>query len=125
MLFRSEDPYRVLKIGLTMDREALYERINLRVEMMLDEGLLPEVTGLLDRGYSRELKSMQSIGYRHMCDFIAGEVSWEETVRLLKRDTRRYAKRQMTWFRKDEDIHWVERSDIPAMQRLVEEWLRD
>lgn len=120
----SEDPYRVLKIGLTMDREALYDRINRRVEMMLDEGVLDEVKGLLARGYSRTLKSMQSIGYRHMCDFLAGEVSWEETVRLLKRDTRRYAKRQMTWFRKDEEIVWVERSDTAAMEKLVEEWLR-
>ncbi len=119
----SEDPYRVLKIGLTMDREALYDRINLRVDMMLDEGVLAEVEGLLARGYGRELKSMQSIGYRHMCDFLAGEVTWEETVRLLKRDTRRYAKRQMTWFRKDEGIVWVERSDTAAMKKLVEEWL--
>ncbi len=120
----SEEPYDVLKIGLHMDREKLYDRINRRVDIMLDEGLLAEVKELLARGYQRELKSMQSIGYRHMGDYLSGEVTWEETVRLLKRDTRRYAKRQMTWFRKDRDLVWATPSDKEKLFGIVEEWLK-
>lgn len=104
----SDQPYRVLKIGLAMDRERLYQRINRRVDMMIDGGLLPEVENLIDRGYGPGLKSMGSLGYRHMAGFLCAEFSFDEAVELLKRDTRRYAKRQMTWFRADKEIQWVE-----------------
>ncbi len=96
----------ILKIGLTLDRKCLYERINRRTAQMFDLGLPEEVQGLLDQGYSRELKSMQSIGYRHMVNFLTGEWSKEEALRLMARDTRRYAKRQYTWFNKDRQIKW-------------------
>jgi len=99
--------YKVLKIGLQMEREALYDRINQRVDVMIEKGLVNEVRGLLERGYSQDLKSMQSIGYRHMVDFIKGRVLLDETIRTLKRDTRRYAKRQMTWFNADPEIVWT------------------
>ena len=78
---------------------------------MIESGLLEEVRGLLARGYGADLKPMQSIGYRHMVDFLSGKTEWEETVRLMKRDTRRYAKRQMTWFRADPGIQWVDAAD--------------
>jgi len=97
-----------LQVGLTMDRDNLYDRINTRVDIMIHEGLLNEVKGLLAQGYSNNLKSMQSIGYRHMVDYIQKHFSWEDTVRLLQRDTRRYAKRQMTWFKRDTNILWKE-----------------
>jgi tRNA dimethylallyltransferase len=103
----AESPFRALKIGLTMDRKALYERINQRVDLMIAAGLLVEVKGLLGKGYSEKLKAMQSIGYRHMADYLAGRLSWEESVRTLKRDSRRYAKRQMTWFRADSEVTWI------------------
>ncbi len=111
------------KIGLTIPRQALYERIDRRVDQMVAEGLLEEVRGLLARGYHAGLKSMQSIGYRHMVDFLENGVAWEETLRLLKRDTRRYAKRQFTWFRADPDIVWTTPDDIDALATAIETFL--
>ena len=98
----------MLKIGLTWEREKLYDRINRRVGQMVEEGLLEEVRDLLDRGFGPELKPMQAIGYRHMVEYLQGEHDWDKTLELLARDTRRYAKRQYTWFRRDSDIHWFE-----------------
>ncbi len=115
--------YKYLKIGLHMDREHLYDRINRRVDMMLDQGLLVEVNSLVDRGYSLDLKPMKSIGYKHMGMFLNKEVDFEEAVRLLKRDTRRYAKRQFTWFRKDKDIIWFEPQQIDEAINRVKEFL--
>ena len=97
-----------LKFGLHLEREQLYRRIDDRVEAMIHAGLLDEVKRLRDAGYSGELKSMQSIGYRHMFDFLEGRLTWSEALRTMKRDTRRYAKRQMTWFRADREIVWVD-----------------
>jgi tRNA dimethylallyltransferase len=111
----SDQPYRVLKIGMHMDRELLYERIDARVEEMIKAGLPGEVQKLMALGYGRDLKPMQSIGYRHMIDFLGGRISWEEAIRTLKQDTRRYAKRQMTWFNKDPDILWKNPNDIEDM----------
>lgn len=119
----NENRYQYLKIGLKTDREMLYNRINRRVEIMLKHGLLLEVKGLINKGYSFDLKPMQSIGYKHMGMFIRGEVDWEEAVRLLKRDTRRYAKRQLTWFNRDREIHWVEPGQIKEAETLVKEFL--
>ena len=101
------DRYQSLTFGLHMDRQLLYDRINKRVDIMMGQGLLDEVKNLVNQGYSLELKSMQSIGYRHMGMYIKGEVSLEEAVRLLKRDTRRYAKRQFTWFNKEKNLIWI------------------
>jgi len=102
---------RVLKIGLTCEREKLYERINMRAQMMMDAGFLEEVQGLLDMGYGPDLKSMQSLGYRHCLQYIEGNWDLETTFSLLARDTRRYAKRQYTWFGKDKDVFWVSPED--------------
>jgi len=115
--------YRTLKFGLYMDREKLYQRIEKRVDIMLEQGLVDEVRGLLEKGYSPDLKAMQSIGYRHACDYLSGKVSYEETVRLLKRDTRRYAKRQFTWFRREKDMVWLEPGEIERATTLVTEFL--
>jgi tRNA dimethylallyltransferase len=99
--------YQTLTIGLTLPREQLYTRIDQRVEAMIAAGLREEVRGLLDRGYDSGLKSMQSLGYRHMADFLQGRLAWDEALRTLKRDHRRYAKRQWTWFNAVADIHWL------------------
>ena len=115
--------YRVLKIGLKMERELLYERINRRVDIMLDEGLLKEVESLIDKGYSPSLKAMKSLGYRHMAEYISGETSWDEAVRTLKRDTRRYAKRQLTWFRADSEIIWIEPDNIDKASKIIKNFL--
>ena len=118
------EPQRLqtVKIGLHMDREALYQRIDQRVDIMLDQGLLAEVKGLLEKKYSPGLKAMKSLGYRHMTLFLKNEVGWEEAVRTLKRDTRRYAKRQMTWFKADPEIVWMGPDELEAAAAMIAEF---
>lgn len=120
-----DEPYAALKIGLQMDREALYQRIDMRVDAMLADGLESEVRRLLDEGYRADLKSMQSIGYRHMVDFIQGRLTREECIRTLKRDTRRYAKRQFTWFGADTDIFWCSPDDLDRMRAKISQFLTE
>jgi tRNA dimethylallyltransferase len=119
----SEQPFEALKIALNMDRPVLYARINQRVDAMISAGFLEEVKSLLARGYSAGLKSMQSIGYRHMVDFIQGRLSWEACVRTLKRDHRRYAKRQLTWFGADPQIIWKDATQAKEIKMLVEKFI--
>lgn len=111
--FRSEHDfggnyYRPLQIGIRVPREELNQRIDRRVERMLEEGLVQEVQALLAGGYHAGLKAMRAIGYKEICAFLAGASPLDETVRLIKRDTRHYAKRQETWFKRDPEIKWVE-----------------
>jgi tRNA dimethylallyltransferase len=115
--------FDVLKIGLTVDRNRLYERINRRVDLMLKSGFADEVKNLLEKGYNKNLKSMKSIGYRHLVEFIKGQSSWEETVRLFKRDTRRYAKRQLTWFNADPEIIWLDPAEIDQATKLIKNFI--
>ncbi len=96
----------VLKIGLMLSRKTLYQRIERRVDQMMEQGFVQEVQTLLDAGYNPELKPLQSIGYRHIIAYLTGAKSFEEAVREMKRDTRRFAKRQLTWFRADPEIRW-------------------
>ena len=103
----AETPFEALVIGLAVERGRLYERIDRRVEAMLAAGFEEEVRGLLARGYGPELNSMQSIGYSHLCAMLAGRIDRAEAVRTLKRDTRRFAKRQLTWFRAVPGILWL------------------
>jgi len=98
--------YPCLKIGLHLPRQELYRRLDVRVDKMLEAGFLEEVKTLLAKGYSPALKPLRSIGYRHLIAYLEGQVPFEEAVRLMKRDTRRYAKRQLSWFRKDQEIKW-------------------
>jgi len=119
-----DNPYPSLLIGLTMDRQVLYRRIENRVEWEIHKGLVQETQSLMEQGYHRELGSMKGLGYRQFSGYLAGEYSYEEAVRLLKRDTRHFAKRQMTWFQKEPGIHWItlEESDIPdrAATKIVD-----
>jgi tRNA dimethylallyltransferase len=98
--------YQLVKIGLTDDRERLYARINQRVLEMVEQGLVAEVQGLLNQGIAPEAQAMQSIGYREIVQHLKGALSLDEAIALIQRNSRRYAKRQMTWFRKDEEIRW-------------------
>lgn len=100
--------YNTLQIGISVGRAFLYTRIDDRVERMLAAGLLNEVSGLLAAGCERNFKPMRSIGYKEATSCLSGEISYEEAVRLIKRDTRHYAKRQLTWFKADPDILWFE-----------------
>ena len=114
-------PFRVLKLGLTRPRAELIERIELRVEAMLAAGLLKEVEGLLRR-YPPDLKPLQSLGYRHLINFLQGRWSWEEAIELFKRDTRRYAKRQLTWFKADPEVRWFHPGQIDALAAVLEDF---
>ena len=120
----ADEPFNALKIGLRKDREKLYDRIDQRVDLMIEAGLLDEVRKLLDMGYKADLKAMQSIGYRHMAAFIEGGIAWDECIRTLKRDTRRFAKRQFTWFGADPQVQWYEPNQLNRMIRVVEEFLK-
>ena len=115
-------PFLTLKIGLRRPRAELYDRVNKRVEAMMALGFLDEVKELLRRGYGPQLKSMQTLGYRHLVRYLTDGVSLNETLRTLKRDTRRYAKRQMTWFRKDLEIHWFHPEEVQSIAKLVEQF---
>ena len=105
---QEKTPFRALVLGLTMERAALYQRIDQRVDAELAKGLVEETRILLAKGYARGLVSMKSLGYRQMAGYLEGEYSFAEAVRRLKRDTRHFAKRQMTWFRKEPNLAWVE-----------------
>ena len=110
-------------VGLERERESLYRRIDARVDEMLAVGFLDEVRGLLDEGVSPEAKSLKSLGYKHLVQFLHGNVGWDETVELLKRDTRRFAKRQLTWFRGDPAVRWMrigENETAVAVARRIE-----
>ncbi len=123
---QQKEPYllNVLKIGLTCDREKLYDRINRRVSVMVDLGFEAEVRSLLEMGYTGSLNSMQSIGYRHMVNFIEGRWERDESLQLLARDTRRYAKRQYTWFRRDQKIQWFEPKKKDKVCCLIDKYLK-
>jgi len=97
-----------LKIGINVERAMLYERINARVDHMVADGLVEEVESLLSMGYSPALKSLSSIGYREICEFLAGHGTFFEAIELIKQNSRRYAKRQLTWFKNDPDMIWFE-----------------
>ena len=114
----------MLTIGLSDERAALYERINKRSLKMIEGGFEEEVRRLLDIGYSPALKSMQSIGYRHMLNYIAGRWTKDELIANLARDTRRYAKRQYTWFSKDTSVSWFTRDDEKKVLSQVDVWLQ-
>ena len=115
---RYNKKYRPIIIVLNRDRQALYDRINLRVDIMLKNGLIEEVKGLLDRGYTKDMISMQGIGYKEIIKYFDGEYTLEEAIEIIKRDSRRYAKRQLTWFRRYEDAKWFEIDKFDSAEEL-------
>jgi tRNA dimethylallyltransferase len=121
-----ERPFQTLKIGLEMEREALYHRIEKRVDRMIERGFLQEVRGLVEMGYGPQLKPMQSLGYKQMVQFLSKKIEWAETVRQIKRDTRHYAKRQWTWFKADPEVRWQDEStDRQRIFLEVKSFLRE
>ena len=115
--------FDVLKIGLFRQRDILYERINRRVDLMVEEGLVDEVKSLRKRGYSSELKPLQSIGYRHILDFFEGRLSWDDTLLTLKQDTRHYAKRQLTWFNADSQVKWIDADHLDEITNTIKSFM--
>lgn len=117
-------PFDHTLVGLTMGRDRLYRRIEERIDIMIQQGLLQEVRQLVEMGADRNWQSMQGLGYKEILAYLDGESTWDEALYLLKRDTRRYAKRQWTWFRRLEEIHWIDMDALvdpeEAMVQIVE-----
>ena len=103
-----QSPYQFLYYVLDTDRKILYERIDRRVDLMMEHGLVDEVKHLADMGCTRDMVSMQGLGYKEILDYLSGEIPLEEAVYILKRDTRHFAKRQITWFKRERDVRWLE-----------------
>ncbi len=104
-------PYNSAYLVLTDDRQLLYDRINLRVDRMMEKGLVEEVQNLKDMGYTRNMVSMQGLGYKEILDVFDGKCSLEEAVEIIKRDTRHFAKRQLTWFKRERDVIWIDKRE--------------
>lgn len=124
---QKESPYDFLYYVLNTDRAALYQRIDRRVDNMLADGLVEEVQKLKDMGCSRAMVSMQGLGYKEILDYLDGTISLEEAVYILKRDTRHFAKRQLTWFRRERDVRWLNLPDFEndpkqVLDYILQDW---
>jgi tRNA dimethylallyltransferase len=115
----NERPFRSIMIGLTMDRATLYRRIDARVLREIDNGLLEETRELLAHGCDETLGSMKALGYRQMTGYVKGRYDWNEAVRRLQRDTRHFAKRQLTWFRSDPSVHWLMIEEDESVEQIA------
>lgn len=107
-----ESPYAFCYFVLNDDREKVYERIEMRIDMMLQAGLIEEVKSLREKGYHKSMVSMQGLGYKEILSYLEGEITVEEAIYILKRDTRHFAKRQLTWFRREKDVTWIHKPDF-------------
>lgn len=116
---QKESPYRFAFFVLTDDRNYLYDRINLRVDRMMEQGLLEEVQKLSDMGYHKGMVSMQGLGYKELLSYLNGECSLEEAVYIIKRETRHFAKRQLTWFRRERDCIWLDKSQYGRDENAI------
>ncbi len=114
----AERPFRIVKIGVDMPRDVLYDRINRRVDMMVEQGLENEARALYPK---RALNSLQTVGYREFFDYFDGAITRDEAIELIKRNSRRYAKRQMTWFGRDNDVRWFAPTDIENIVKYINE----
>ena len=119
-----QSPYRYCYFVLNDDREKLYQRIEIRVDHMLEEGLVEEVRRLMDQGCRRDMVSMQGLGYKEILDYLEGDITLEEAVYRIKRDTRHFAKRQLTWFRREKDVIWINKPDFGYDDRKILEVMR-
>jgi tRNA dimethylallyltransferase len=117
----NERPFEVLTIGLNTERSQLYDRINKRVDTMMEQGLLAEVETLLPY---RELNALQTVGYQELFDYLEGKKSLEKAVEEIKQNTRRFAKRQLTWFRKNTETHWFEPQQVSQINALISKKLK-
>jgi tRNA dimethylallyltransferase len=113
---KKERPFRIIKIGLNRDREELYNRINQRVDQMMEDGLLDEVKGLVDK---RHTNALNTVGYKELSDYLDGRWPLDEAVERIKGNTRRYARKQLTWFKRDEDMRWFHPDDIQDILNYI------
>lgn len=114
-----ESPYEFCYFVLNDDRKLLYDRIDLRIDKMLEEGLLEEVKFLKNKGYTKDMVSMQGLGYKEILDYLNDECTLEEAVYILKRDTRHFAKRQLTWFRRERDVIWIQKNEYDHNEEKI------
>lgn len=117
-------PFDFAYFVLTMDRKKLYERIDKRVDLMFDMGLVEEVKALMAKGYDKSLVSMQGIGYKEVIDYLSGKTSLEECIDIIKRDTRHFAKRQLTWFKREKVVTYIDKDEFAAEDKCLKEMLR-
>ncbi len=120
MTGRLDSPYRPIFYALHMERHALYEKIEQRVELMLKKGFLGEVQSLWEQGYNQGCPGMQILGYRQLLSYFQGSMNWEKTVAEIKKQTRNYAKRQLTWFRREKEIEWIEINNMSSFNDIAE-----
>ena len=120
---KQTSPYNLAYFVLNAPRDILYERIDRRVDQMLEEGLVKEVEGLKREGCHRGMVSMQGLGYKEILAYLEGEYPLEEAVRILKRDTRHFAKRQLTWFRRESDVIWVDKDKFHWDEKEILEYM--
>lgn len=113
-------PYNVYYFVLTMDRDKLYDRINRRVDIMIENGLIDEVKELKAMGYTPDMQSMKGIGYKEILHYLDGNISLDEATYLIKKGSRNYAKRQLTWFRKDDRVIWIDKDEFNDENEIVE-----
>ena len=109
---QKDSPYDFIYFVLNDERENLYNRINLRVDLMVQEGLLEEVKALKAKGYTKDMVSMQGLGYKEILDYLEGEISLDEAIYRIKRDTRHFAKRQITWFKRERNVTWINKQEF-------------
>lgn len=117
-------PFDFAYFVLTMDRKKLYERIDKRVDLMFDMGLVDEVKALMAKGYDKSLVSMQGIGYKEVIDYLNGKTSLEECIDIIKRDTRHFAKRQLTWFKREKVVTYIDKDEFGTEDKCLKEMLR-
>lgn len=117
---KKESPYDFRFFVMTLPREILYDRINRRVDIMREKGLEDEVKGLLDEGCTKDMVSMQGLGYKEIIDAFAGNITMDEAFEKIKQETRHFAKRQFTWFRREKDVTWIDKSSFDTEEELLE-----
>lgn len=117
---KKQKTYNLSSVGLYIERQELYQRIDKRVDEMISKGLVEEVICLRQKGYNLSHNSMQALGYKQVLYYLEGFLNWEEMLREIKRETRRYAKRQLTWFKKDKQIIWINASDYGTQKALAQ-----
>lgn len=117
---QNESPYNFLYLVLNDDRTKLYDRIEKRIDIMINDGLIEEVSSLMKKGYSKDLVSMQGLGYKEIIEYLEGNISLEEAIYILKRDTRHFAKRQLTWFRREKITTWIDKSEYTDDEAILE-----
>lgn len=120
---KNDSPYHFVYFVLNNDREVLYDRINRRIDKMLEMGLVEEVKQLYEMGYTKDMVSMQGLGYKEILSYLEGEISLEEAIYILKRDTRHFAKRQLTWFRREKEVVWIPMNEFQEEKSRILQYM--